>query len=289
MLNIRKILLPIDFQDTSLRIVHHAAALAHHFHSEIVLLHVVTPLSSSSGVLQHGQTLNCENLLTEFVERAEKELHESVRPEFQGLTVKCVVVRGDPSGRIVQFARDEQMNLIVMPTHGYSGFERFLIGSVTAKVIHDSDCPVWTAAHLQDGPKSAFAITHVLCPVTFGEHSRRTLTWAAEVAAEFKAKLTLAHVTPSVEMYGPGGTYVDRKWKDILVSSASEELAKLQQQVGTKSEVVIDSGDPSVALGRIAREIAADLLVVGGHASGGRLTSTSYGIISQSPIPVLSV
>jgi nucleotide-binding universal stress UspA family protein len=289
MLNIRKILLPIDFQDTSLRIVHHAASLAHHFHSEIVLLHVVKPLTSFSDALQHRETLNSENLLSEFVERAEKELHESVRPEFQGLAVKCVVVKGDPSGQIVQFARDEQVNLIVMPTHGYGGLERFLIGSVTAKVIHDSDCPVWTAAHLPDVPKSIFAITHVLCPVTFSEHSRRTLTWAVEVAAEFKAKLTIAHVTPSVEMYGPGGTYVDRKWKDELVSSASEELAKLQQQVGTKSEVVIDSGDPSVALGRIAREIAANLLVVGGHASGGRLRSTGYGIISQSQIPVLSV
>jgi nucleotide-binding universal stress UspA family protein len=288
MRKIDKILLPVDFQDTSLRIVHHAAALARHFQSEIVLLHVATPLVSPATILEHGH-VHSENLLKELIDRAEKELHESVRPELQGLNVKCVVVRGDPAGQIVQFARDEKASLIIMATHGYGGFYSFLIGSVTAKVIHDSDCPVWTGAHLQDGPKREFAITHVLCPVTFSEHSHRTLAWAAEVATEFKAKLTLAHVIPSVEMYGPGGAYTNRKWKDELYSSASEEIAKLQQQAGTKSEVVIDSGDAGIVAARIARQVAADLMVVGGHASGGRLRPTGYGIISQSPIPVLSV
>jgi nucleotide-binding universal stress UspA family protein len=239
--------------------------------------------------MKQGRALQSNEILEEVVEYAEKDLHESVRAELKGLRVKCVVRKGDAASEIVGIAREESTDLIVMPTHGYKGFYRYLIGSVTAKVIHESDCPVLTAAHLQKPPIPELAVKHVLCGVTYSDHSRETLRWAAEVAAEFKARLTLAHVTPSVELYGPGGMYVDRPWRDELVAGASEQLAKLQQEMGVKAEAVIESGDSAEGLSRIASRIGADLLVVGCHASGGRLGSNGYGIICESRIPVLSV
>jgi nucleotide-binding universal stress UspA family protein len=132
-------------------------------------------------------------------------------------------------------------------------------------------------------------INHVLCGVTFSDHSRDVLKCAAKVAAEFQARLTIAHVTPDVEIYGPGGTYVDRGWRDELVGSAQELIVKIQQEVGVKAETAVESGDPGTALSRIAQKIGADLLVVGCHNSGGHLGSNGYGIISESEIPVLSV
>ena len=147
--------------------------------------------------------------------------------------VKCLVRKGDAASEIVEIAREESVDLIVMPTHGYNGFYRYLIGSVTAKVIHDSECPVLTSAHWRMTPPN-LPIKHVLCGVTYSDHSVETLRRAVEVAGEFKAKLTLANVTPSVELRA-WGNYVDRPWRDELVLGASEQLAKLQQQVRVKS------------------------------------------------------
>jgi len=289
MLQIHKILLPLDFHEASFGIIHLATGLARRFNSEVVLAHVVTRQDYSPHEMKQGRPLSGDELLGEIAEFAEEDLHESVQSELQGLRVKCLVRKGDAASQIVRIAQEESVNLIVMPTHGYNGFYRYLIGSVTAKVIHDSDCPVLTAAHLQEGPIPDLAINHVLCGVTYSDHSRETLRWAAEVAAEFKAKLTLGLVTPSVELYGPGGMYVDRPWRDELVLGATERIEKLQQQVGVKAETAIESGDPGEGLSRIASRVGADLLVVGCHTSGGRLGSNGYGIICESQIPVLSV
>ena len=289
MLRIRKILVPIDFHETSLAIVQLAARMARRFGSEVLLAHVVTPRDYSPHEISQGRPLQDDELLGEILAFAERDLHEPVRAELEGLLVKCVVRKGDPASQIVRVGREESADLIVMPTHGYNGFYRYLIGSVTAKVIHESECPVLTAAHLQQGTLSDFGIKHVLCGVTYSDHSRETLRWAVDVAAAFEAKLTLAHVTPSVELYGPGGMYVDRPWRDELVLGASEQVAKLQEQVGVKAESVIESGDPAEGLSRIAGRIGAGLLVMGCHASGGRLGSNGYGIICESRIPVLSV
>jgi len=289
MLPIRKILLPLDFHEAAFRIIHLATGLARRFNSEVVLAHVVTRQDYSPHEMKQGRPLRGDELLGEIAEFAEKDLHESVQAELRGLRVKCLVRKGDAASQIVRIAEEESADLIVMPTHGYNGFYRYLIGSVTAKVIHDSDCPVLTAAHLQERPIPDLVIKHVLCGVTYSDHSRETLRWAAEIAAEFKAKLTLGLVTPSVELYGPGGMYVDRPWRDELVLGASEQMEKLQQQVGVKAETAIESGDPGEGLSRIASRVAADLLVVGCHTSGGRLGSNGYGIICESPIPVLSV
>jgi nucleotide-binding universal stress UspA family protein len=175
-------------------------------------------------------------------------------------------------------------------------FYRFLLGSVAAKVLHDSDCSVWADAYTEEAPAREFAIRSVLCAVDLSHHSRNTVSRAAQIAAEFEARLTLVHITAGVEIYGPGGPRILPKWKEELVGYAAKEIAKLQQDVGTKAEVIIDSGDVHHLLNRAAEQSKCDLLVIGhfviGHfPSGGHLGTThcGYGIIRESHIPVLSV
>jgi len=113
-----------------------------------------------------------------------------------------------------------------MPSHGFT-FYNFLLGSVTAKVLHGTECPVWTGAHTQESPGQKLAIHNVLGAVEFGSRAEVTVSWAAQMAAEFCARLTLANVTASVEFWGPGGRYVNEKWKEELVSDASEQAKTL--------------------------------------------------------------
>jgi len=288
MLNVKKILLPVDIPIASLGVIHEAATLARHFNSEIVMLHVVTALSHAAGVPEDSSELAGWDLLAVIIREAQKQQDQSLGPELDGLTIRRMVVKGDPAWAIVQMAEQEKADLIMMSTHG-STFNQFLLGSVIAKVLHGTERPVWTGAHVEESPVQKFAIRNVLCAIDLGPRSEEAVSWAAPMAAEFGAHLTLAHVTASVEFWGPGGSYVDQKWKDELVGDASQRIAKLQQDMGIKADVFIGSGDAPKVLSQAAKQTKADLLVTGCYPYGGNLRIHGYAIILAVPIPVLSV
>ncbi len=90
---------------------------------------------------------------------------------------------------------------------------------------------------------------------------------------------------------GPGGSHVDQAWKEKVVGFAAKEIAKLEQDLGTKADVVIESGNVPELLNRAAERTKADVLVVGHIPGRSHLgdNGNGYGIIRESHIPVLSV
>ena len=225
------------------------------------------------------------------VRRAQHDLDQALGPDLNGIAVSRVLLRGDPAHEIVKTARDENVGLIVMSTHGYGAFYRFLLGSVTAKVLHESPCPVWTGAHLEEAPAREFSIRRVLCSVDLSDHSHQTASLAAEMAAAVDATLTLVHVTASVETFGPGGSHVDPAWKEAIVGFAAKKIASLQQDRGIKADVIIESGHVAPLLNQVAAQTNADVLITGHSPVRGHLrdNGNGYGIIRASHIPVLSV
>jgi nucleotide-binding universal stress UspA family protein len=289
MLNIKKILLPVDFPNASLRVLHQAATLAHHFHSELVMLHVVTAQSHAAGVPEGGgPELAGRDLLAALRREAEKKQYQSLGAELKDLAIRCILLQGDPVRAILQTARAENADLIMMPSHGYA-FDQFLLGSVTAKILSRTECPVWTGGHVEASPMQEFAIRNILCAVDLTPRSRDAVSWAAQIAAEFGASLTLAHVTASVEIWGPGGNYANPRRKQELVDDAAQQLARLQKDTGVKAEVFIGSGDVPKVLSHAAKQTKADLLVIECYPYGGNLRIHGYAIICAVPIPVLSV
>ena len=287
MLAMNKILVPVDFSEAGAGAVHHAAALARHFHSEMLLVHVQTPVHYTAGGMDGAYLGPAPEVLAE---QERKELELFLAEEIEDLPVRRVLLEGDAARRIVQFAEAEKVDLIVMPTHGYGFFRRFILGSVTAKVLHDVACPVWTGMHLKDAPAAdPLHIRSVLCAVDLSPHSRRTLCWAAQAAAEFGARLTVVHATASLDMSGLGGRYFAPEWRDVLITHAKDGIAKLQQDLGTQAEVFIESGAVPEVVRMAAEEASADLLVIGRSPAGGRLRTNAYALIRESPCPVASV
>jgi nucleotide-binding universal stress UspA family protein len=290
MLNIKKILLPVDFQSPGLSVVHQAAGLARRFHSEVIVLHALTPLSYSAGELPGAYVpASRDDLLAELIRQAERQLERCLKPELEGLKVQRLLRKGDPAMEIVKAARELAADLIVMPTHGYGPFRRFLLGSVTAKVLHDSDCPVWTGAHIEEQAPSAFAIRKIICAIDLSEHSRNTISWAAQMAAEFGAQLIVAHIVAEPDVYSSVEPHDKAEWQKALVSSAAKRIAEIQREVGSSAPVFIGSGNIPDALSRTALDQKADLLVIGRNPSAGHLRGTGYGLIRESRLPVLSV
>ncbi len=283
MLNIKNILLPLDLQESALPVpfVRQASALSHRFHAQLLILNVVKRLSYL------GTHATVEQMMEEDLASERAKLQKLLGAELDG--ARHLLVKGDPAKEILLAAHDEKIDLIVMPTHGYAGIERFLVGSVTAKVLHNSECPVWTGAHIAETGNGDLSIRNVLCAVDFREHSNETIGWAQNIATEFGAKLTLAHATPSVEIYGPGGYHVLDEMKADLVNSSTEQIAKLQKEMGTQAEVFIGSGDVSKVMSQAAKETKAGLIVVGSRAVGSRFGANAYGIVREAGVPVLRV
>jgi nucleotide-binding universal stress UspA family protein len=290
MFPLSRILLPVDFSERCLGATRYAEALAGHFHAEITLLHVLEPIRYELSTLEFGGTV-MNDLMANRAEQARKQLDTFLAEELRDVRVKRELLEGDPASRIVEYAHNERMNLITMPTHGYGPFRRFILGSVTAKVLHDADCPVWTGVHMEDVPRvESLAFRNIVCALDLGPQSRKTLGWAAEIAKEFEARLVLVHANPCIE--SRPGEYFDHELASDLAKSARAELEKLSEEAGAKAEIFVQGGDAPHVVCRAAEKLKADLLVIGrGSAAGliGRLRMNAYAIIRESPCPVVSV
>jgi nucleotide-binding universal stress UspA family protein len=203
-----------------------------------------------------------------------------------------VVLEGDPTDTIVEFASVEKCNLIVMPTHGYGPFRRFLLGSVTAKVLHDAICPVWTGPHMESAPDySSVHFRNIVCAIDLGLHSREVLCWAAGFAREFGAHLSIVHAIPS-SATRLGGFYFDPDWRTQLTKTAVERIAHFRQEMQIEGSVAIEAGEPPVVVATAAETLKADLLVIGRGSTPrahGHLPTNAYAIVRQSSCPVVTV
>lgn len=141
MLPIKKILLPTDFSEPSYEALKTANELASHFSAELILLHVVstTPVIPAPA----GQTVHLPVVIRELEDTAKKSLEELVREKLhRKIKTHTMVITGNPPDEIARVAADEDVNLIVIATHGLSGWRRFIFGSVTDKVAKLASCPV---------------------------------------------------------------------------------------------------------------------------------------------------
>jgi nucleotide-binding universal stress UspA family protein len=223
---------------------------------------------------------------------AEKALNDFLAAEFQGVPVRRIVRYGDAAVNIVEQAHDEPGSLIVMPTRGRGPLRQSLLGSVTAKVLNDADCPVFTGAHLvTPAPFVAPKFRNIICAIDLGPHSQKVLQWCATFAVYAGAKLTVLHVMP----LAPDGVngYLNPELNDRLRRQATARLEETMRGAGVETVTLVEEGeDPADTVSAMVARHTADLLVIGRSSSSGafgRLRQHAYAIIRQVPCPVISV
>jgi nucleotide-binding universal stress UspA family protein len=280
-----KIVLPVDFSERSLGAARYAEALAARFGAEVILLHVLPPPHYEFSALEVGGTVLNE-LFAARSARVRAELDSFQQEELAHIGTRRLLEEGDPAGKIIELAQREKADIIVMPTHGYGPFRRFILGSVTAKVLHDADCPVWTGVHLEQARSvSAIRFERIVAALDLGPQSPRTLRWAAGLAGEYGARVIIVHAAPL-------GASTEDDWARRAAETARDEIEALKRALGVEAEVVVEGGDPPATVCGLAGRLPADLVVIGrGSAAGvfGRLRTNAYAIIRQSPCPVVSV
>ena len=192
-----KILVPVEFSPRCLGAAQYAEALARRYSSEILLLHVISPPIAYFGSTESASWYTSAEYLEDLGRCRTAQLASFPCHAGENCAVRRLVMHGDPARVIVETAAGERCSLIVMPTHGYGPFRRFLLGSVTAKVLHDAGCPVWTGPHLEKAPdQGKVAFRRILCAVDLGAHTRYVLEWASSFACEFGAELAVMHASP---------------------------------------------------------------------------------------------
>jgi nucleotide-binding universal stress UspA family protein len=286
---LRQILVPVDFSERCKGAACYAGALHNVFGSNITLLHVLPPLHYEFSAMEVAGSL-LEDQYRFRAEQSELDLHAFMADELPAAYTERILREGDPAGTIVSVALETGAGLIVMPTHGYGPFRRFILGSVTAKVLHDADCPVWTGVHLEASSSQTVHFRQVTAALDLGPQSERTLMWAARFAKDAGAKLALVHATPAFD--GHAGEYFDPEWRRQVEAAVREEVGQLQKRLNVDAPLYVESGEASRTVCDIAAELETDLLVIGrGSAAGvfGRLRANAYSIVRESRSPVVSV
>jgi|SRR5665213_2868494 len=272
MITLKKILYPVDLSAQSRAVAPSVAAMAKRFGSEVVLLHV-THASMPDRSAQ-----------------AKLELDRFAGEAFPNPVIR-EVVEGDPARQIVSYADEHKVDLIMMPTHGHGPFRALLLGSVTAKVLHDTHCLVWTGVHAEElTAHSPDRWRRVLCAIETDEHGESVLKWASEFARQQSLELQLVHAVAGAD--GMWTEQSDPSMYDFLFHAAREQIAKLQAAAGTNIEIRLIGGSVGSAVHQAAVDYDADLVVIGRGAiqnTFGRLRSNDYSIIRSVPCPVISV
>ena len=278
----------MDFSDRCTAAAPHIVAMAKHFRAKLTLLHLIeTPPVWYGGIA----AAQLESLVdTEELARERRvELDGYLKDELATLPeVDRIVRRGSPAWMIAECAREETADLIMMPTHGYGPFRRLLLGSVTAKVLHDAECPVWTDVH-EEASFAPNGCRSVLCAVDLRDESVSPIQWAAALAESYAADLTLMHAVPA--LVGPTPPE-DFRFRTYLVQYAREFITELQRKAGTAARVCIEGGKIAETVRHAAIAHKADVVVIGQgcmHETLGRLRSNAYNIVREAPCPVVRV
>ena len=144
MLPIKKIICPTDFSKPSHKGIETGIELAEHFDAELILFNVVSPvpLLPGAGAPTGYHIPTAMNDMQAGAERSIGELVEEKVPD--GVRARAKVVQGKPADEIVRLAEEEDADIIVIATHGESGWQKFLFGSVAERTVRMASCPVLT-------------------------------------------------------------------------------------------------------------------------------------------------
>jgi len=285
---ITNILFPVDFSPSCVAMVPYVKRAAALFGAKVSLIHVFDPASYNGFELYLVR--GPAEIAEEHQAIGRDRLNGFLQTEFPLADHPRLLVAGDAATQITKVARTG-FDLIVLPTHAGT-FRRMLLGSTTAKVLDDADCPVATSKHAEMIAPRPLAHREWLCTIGLDEDSERVLRYAHRAATEARSNLHIIHgisaadSRATVQMDLEARVHVEKRRR------AEERIADLQQRVGSQATVQIVAGPIKEALLEAARRFDADALIIGRSPQSGtegRLRDLTYAMVRDSPFPVLSI
>jgi nucleotide-binding universal stress UspA family protein len=301
MIEIRRILCPVDFSDYSRRALDHAIAIARWYESTVTALHVFSP----APVAAYGPgPLAFDPIVLTPVDRNRLLADTKAFIEAEaapGIAIEALVREGNAPAEIVDQATTMSADLLVIGTHGRSGFERLLLGSVAEKVLRKACCPVLTVPrrHPDAVPAGPVLFRRILCAADFSDSSMHALKYALSLAQEADGCLTVVHVLGG-ELVGQVGIGEEHVGLAALQRQHEQEARRLLDKAVPesaaaycKADSILVRGKPWREILRIASDRQAELIVMGVQGRGAAdlmfFGSTAQHVVREATCPVLTI
>jgi nucleotide-binding universal stress UspA family protein len=293
-MQLKRILCPVDFSEFSKMAYQHAMSLAEHYNANVATLHVVE-LGKYPFADYAAYEADFAKFSKALSEGGEVRLREFVKQQHQdGVQPRLVVNVGNASDSILSFAQTQNIELIIMGTHGRRGFDRLVLGSTADRVMRKAFCPVLVISKpphssIAAGPQGRHGhhLSRILFCTDFSENSEQALNYAVSVTAEYDAELTLLHVVEHV----PSSSR-----KDELIATCVEQLDKLiasegRKRLKVKTAVRVGKAYEQIVRHAVEGQIDIVIMAVRGAEALDRAVfgSTTYRVIQLGPCPVLAV
>ncbi len=287
MVELRNILVGIDFSPASERALDYALALARRYEARVFVTHVIT---SDANVMLAPElmSLSHEREVREAQERMGEIL---ISGKLRGVTHETVIEHGSLWPTIEALIGKHEIDLVVVGTEGIGGLQKLLLGSGAEQIFRQAKCPVLTVGPAATGgtPKEV-EFKNILFATDFGLGAEREAAYAFSFAQEHQANLTLLHVVPHADDYSEAGLALKRE----AVTCELAELVPVGGEIWCQPVFRMRLGDPVEEILYVAREMKADLIVIGakrgkGLAAGHARKTIAYEVVSGAPCPVLTV
>jgi nucleotide-binding universal stress UspA family protein len=301
MVEFKRILCPVDLSELSVRTLAYAGAVAKWYDAHLTALHVVpafVPVDIQTGV--PVEPVSMVYLYPVARDEVLDQLSQTVAAA--GLTVDTVTLTteaGDASSTVVDQALAMRADLLVMGTHGRSGFDRFFLGSVTEKVLRKAPCPVMTVPpHAPAAPSAEIALRTILCPIDFSSAALEAFGFALDLARRSDASVILLSAIEFLAEEEPheSAHFNVPEFRAYLLEDARQRLESLvsgEPRLNRGVRTVVVAGRAHHEILRIAADESADLIVMGAQGRGGvalaLFGSTTQQVVRGASCAVLTV
>lgn len=281
------ILLPFDGSEGAAEVLHHASEIAHWADATIHVLYVADTTRDSVTVVE-GQTVDVlAQQGEEIVDEAAKTL------DTLGVSYDTDVVQGNPAPTIVDYAQRYDQDLVVMPTHGREGVSRYLIGSVSEKVVRLSSVPVLTV-RMQPDEQLTFPYENILIPTDGSTAATHAAEYLVELAATLDATV---HVLSVMEESALGldlrSTVFGEETEQAAANAVETVVSKAETRGMANTVRHIEHGSPVEEILDCIE--SNDIHAVGMGTTGKRgtdrilLGSVAEKTVRSAPVPVMTV
>jgi nucleotide-binding universal stress UspA family protein len=291
-LPLRSILFPTDFSKSCEAIADHVAGVAKLVNARVRLLNVVPRLEEWHGVSETYFGPFSDSAVAAFAQDRKSleaqrlsALQQFQKKYFSEIGSDISVTWGGVAEAIIDFAREQEIGMVMMPTHTLGRHRRFLLGSVTAKILHDAPCPVWTSPHPRE--LDAFRpYRRILLALDYRSPRTPSLLGASAFAQLFGATLTVVSAIP----HAPG---ISAQVIQQLKEDAASKLERCLTECKVNASIRLREGNPGDVIREVAEEMEEADLIMTGRAlldeTSGHVHSHSAEIIWNAPCPVITL
>ncbi len=277
-MDVKKIVIPIDFSETSLLAIDHGAFMAKLYKAGLVLVHVVERNWQDFSIVVPELKFEAPSNMFTLIENKLQDLAEKIRKEY-GVNVTAISTEGSICKEVVDLVKTENADLIIMGTHGISGFEEVFLGSNSFKVVTLAECPVLTV----QSHSRRIGFSELLLPIDNSRHSSQKVSHAVSLAKKYGARINVLGLLEADD-----ATEIDKF--NVKIERVIEYIEK--SEIPVTMNTIVGGNLAKNTIGA-AKQNNSDLIIImtdqDENFTGSFLGPYAQQIVNLSWVPVLSI